>query len=258
MSEPSAPAAEPGQTRATEAAEAQQDQTQHGQVAAGEADRPEPMPTMLEQMGGISGLIYSSVPVVVYVLVNIIASDWQPALWAAVGTAVAIAVWRLIRREPLQPAISGLFGIAVAAFITIKTGSAKGFFLFGIWSSLVYCAAFLVSALVRWPLAGVIWSTLNNSGFAWRSDKVARLYYDVATLVWILVFGSRFVVQQWLSDQNDVGLLGVARITMGYPLTAVAIAVTVWAVRRADRRLAAMSSSATTVQPDPQAEQTTA
>ena len=170
-----------------------------------EDEQQKPAPTLLEQMGGISGLIYSSVPIVIFVLVNYL-FEWQAALWAAVGVAVAIAVMRLIRREPLQPAISGLFGIAVAAFITIKTGSAKGFFAFGIWSSLVYCGAFLISALIRWPLAGVIWSTLNNSGFKWRSDRSARLYYDIATLVWILVFGSKFVVQQWLYDQNNVGL----------------------------------------------------
>ena len=204
-------------------------------------DDAKPAPTLLEQMGGISGLVYSSVPIVVFVLVNYI-FDWQPALWAAVGVAVAIAVLRLVRREPLQPAISGLFGIAVAAFITIRTGSAKGFFAFGIWSSLVYCGAFLISALVRWPLAGVIWSTLNNTGFKWRSDRTARLYYDIATLVWILVFGSKFVVQQWLYDQNNVGLLGLARIAMGYPLTAIAIAVTVWAVRKADKRLAELNA----------------
>ncbi len=208
-----------------------------------------PMPTLLEQMGGISGLIYSSVPVVIFVLANYL-FDWQAALWAAIGVAVAIAVVRLIRREPLQPAISGLLGIAVCAFITIRTGSAKGFFAFGIWSSLAYCAAFLISALVRWPLAGVIWSTLNNSGFKWRADRTARLYYDIATLVWILVFGSKFVVQQWLYDQNDVGLLGVARIAMGYPLTAIAIGVTVWAVRKADKRLAQLAAEE---QPAPEA-----
>jgi Protein of unknown function (DUF3159) len=196
-------------------------------------------PTLLEQMGGVSGLVYSSVPVLVFVLVNAI-SDWQPAIWAAVGVAVAIAVWRVIRKQPLQPAISGLFGIAVAAFIVIRTGSAKGFFLFGIWTSLAYAGVFLISALVRWPLAGVLWSMLNGTGYKWRSDRVATLYYDVATLVWILVFGSKFVVQNWLYDQDQVGLLGVARIAMGYPLTAVAIGVTVWAVRKADKRLTSL------------------
>ena len=101
----------------------------------------------------------------------------------------------------------------------------------------------------------MIWSTLNNTGFRWRSDRSARLYYDIATLVWILVFGSKFVVQQWLYDQNNVGLLGLARIAMGYPLTAIAIAVTVWAVRKADKRLAQLAADeqpATTEQPAPE------
>jgi len=88
-------------------------------------DDAKPAPTLLEQMGGISGLVYSSVPIVVFVLVNYI-FDWQPALWAAVGVAVAIAVLRLVRREPLQPAISGLIGVGVCALVANQTGVPVG------------------------------------------------------------------------------------------------------------------------------------
>ena len=202
----------------------------------------EPQPTLLEQMGGITGLIYSAVPIVVFIVVNGF-FDWQPAIWAAGGAAVLIAVWRLVRKQPLQPVISGLLGIAIAAFFVVRTGSARGFFLFGIWVSLAYCGAFLLSAIVRWPLAGVLWSVLNGTGFGWRSDRIARRYYDVATLVWILVFGSKFAVQQWFYDQNQVDLLGIARIAMG-PLTIVAAAITVWAVHKADKRLKALAAAA--------------
>ncbi|MGP4050849.1 DUF3159 domain-containing protein [Streptomyces sp. 2A115] len=38
---------------------------------------------------------------------------------------MAITVLRLVRKEPLQPALSGLFGFAVAAFVAYKTGLAK-------------------------------------------------------------------------------------------------------------------------------------
>nr|WP_253776264.1 DUF3159 domain-containing protein [Goodfellowiella coeruleoviolacea] len=186
-------------------------------------------------MGGVSGLFYSSVPVLVFVLVNALTS-LMPAIWASIGSAVLIAVVRLIRKEPLQPAISGLFGIAIAAFIAYRTGSAKGFFLFGVWASLIYGGVFLVSILVRWPLVGVVWSTLNGSGMGWHKDKPARYGYDLATLTWTLVFFGRFVVQRWLYEEDQVGWLAFARIAMGYPLTAVALVVTVWAVRRADRR----------------------
>lgn len=200
-----------------------------------ETETEEAKPTPLEQMGGLGGLVYSAVPVVVFVLVNSFLG-LTAGIWSSIGVALAITALRLIRKEPLQPAVSGLFGVAIAAFIAYRTGSAKGYFLFGIWTNLVYGAAFLLSAVVRWPLAGVLWATLNNTGMGWRSDRVARRYYDVATLVWILVFGAKFVVQHWLYDANQVGWLAFARITMGYPLAAVAALVTIWAVRKADQR----------------------
>jgi len=192
--------------------------------------------TLLEQMGGVSGLIYSSVPVLVFILANTF-FGLQVGIWSAVGSAVAITISRLIRKEPLQPAISGFFGVAIAAFLAYRTGSAKGFFLFGIWASLVYCGVFLASVLVRWPLAGVIWNFLNGKGTSWRKDKFSRFGYDVATLVLAAVFGARFVVQHWLYDSDYTGWLAFAKIAMGYPLYALALLVVVWAVRRSDKHL---------------------
>lgn len=201
-------------------------------------DKPaeESMPTLLEQMGGLSGLIYSSVPVLIFVGVYLPSHSLSASIWASIGSAVAILIWRLIRREKIQPAISGIIGVAVAAFIAYRTGSARGYFAFGIWTSLVYGGVFLVSMIVRWPLAGVVWSALNSKGMAWRKDPRCRRFYDVATVVWVVVFGARFVVQGWLYQLNDVGWLGVARIAMGWPLTGIAALVTVWAVRKADQR----------------------
>jgi hypothetical protein len=203
---------------------------------AGQADSAEkPMPTLWEQMGGMVGFISASIPVAVFVIVNWAAS-MAPAIWAAVGVAVLIAIWRIVRKEQLMPAISGIFGVAIAAFIAYRVGEAKGFFLYGIWVSGTLCVAFLISIIARWPLVGVIWSTLNGHGFGWRKDARSRRDYDLATAFWILVFASRVVVQQWLYNADETTLLGIARLAMGYPLTAVALVVTVWAVRRVDRR----------------------
>lgn len=203
---------------------------------AGERNQDKPEPTLLEQMGGVSGLIYSSLPVVVFVLANAF-FGLKAGIWSALGSAVAITVLRVVRREPLQPAVSGFFGVAIAAFIAFRTGSAKGFFLFGIWASLVYCAVFLVSIVVRWPLAGVVWNLLNGTGTAWHADKRSRYGYDVATLALAAVFGARFVVQRWLYEADYTGWLAFAKIAMGYPLYGLALLVVVWAVRRSDKRL---------------------
>jgi hypothetical protein len=199
-------------------------------------EKTEEEPTLLEQMGGISGLIYSSVPVVFFVLLNML-FGLTVAIWGSLGSAALITVVRVIRKEPLQPAISGFFGVGIAAFIAYRTGSAKGFFLFGIWASLVYGSVFLVSMAIRRPLVGVIWAALNGHGMAWRADRKAMLAYQLATLTWVLVFAARFVVQRWLYDQDQTGWLAFARLAMGYPLTIVALAVTVWAVTRAGHRV---------------------
>ncbi|MFI1919733.1 DUF3159 domain-containing protein [Nocardia sp. NPDC020380] len=183
-------------------------------------------------MGGFSGLIYSSLPVLVFVPFN----TWlglTAAIWAALGVATAILIWRLVRRGPIQPAISGFLGVGVCALIAYRVGEAKGFFLFGIYASLVYGGAFLLSIVVRWPLAGVIWGVLNGHGTEWRSDRRAMRLYDLATLVWAVVFGARYLVQHHLYNADSTGLLAAARIGMGWPLTGVALLVTIWAVRKA-------------------------
>lgn len=203
-------------------------------ATGGASGMKDPQQTMLQQMGGVSGLAYSAVPIIVFVVVNSLFS-MVPAIWAAIGVAVAIMAVRVVRKEPLQPAISGVLGVAVCSFIAYQTGEAKGFFLLGIWTNLVYGSAFLLSIIVRWPLVGVAWSALNSLGFSWRRYRKALTAYDLATLSWVVVFGSKFIVQHWLYAADLTGWLAVARIGMGYPLTAIALLITIWAIRRVSR-----------------------
>ncbi|GAA4886006.1 DUF3159 domain-containing protein [Actinomycetospora straminea] len=187
-------------------------------------------------MGGISGIVSSGVPVVVFVVVQAIAGNLVASIVAAVVSAVAVAAWRLMRGEAVQPALSGLLGVAVCAFVAWRTGEARGFFLLGIWTSLVYGGVFLVSVLVRRPLVGVIWHLVNGEGQDWRRDPRILRAYDIASLAWVAVFGARFVVQRWLYDSVYADTwLGWVRIAMGVPLAALAAAVTVWAIRRSRR-----------------------
>lgn len=190
-------------------------------------------PTLLDQMGGISGIVASGVPVVVFVVAQALAGNLVASIVAAVASALLVAGWRLMRGEAVQPALSGLLGVAVCAFVAWRTGEAKGFFLLGIWTSLIYGGVFLLSVIVRRPLVGVIWHLVNGEGQAWRRDVAVRRAFDLASLAWVVVFGARFVVQRWLYDSVYADTwLGWVRIAMGVPLAAVAAAVTVWAVRR--------------------------
>lgn len=196
----------------------------------------------MEQLGGTTGLVYTMLPITAFVLANA-SFGLTAAVVTALAVALAITVLRLVRKEPLQPALSGVFGVSVAAFVAWQTGSAKGYFLLGIWSNLVLGVVFLLSVLVRRPLAGVVWGALNGTGTAWLRDKPSRHYYDIATLAMTAVFAARFVVQQWLYDDDRTGWLAVAKIAMGYPLLALGLLVVLWAGRRSGKRLAASASA---------------
>ena len=199
-----------------------------------EPGKPTKAHAVLDQLGGISGLIYSSLPVVVFVPIST-TLGLLPAIGAALGVAALILVWRLIRRESAQPAISGFFGVGISALIAYIVGESKGYFLLGIWMSLFWAVVFAVSILVRRPVVGYVWGWVNSHDRDWRGLRRAVVAFDLATLVWVLVFTSRFVVQQHLYDADQTGWLGVARIAMGWPLTAVAALVTYLAIRTAQR-----------------------
>ncbi|CAA0098663.1 Uncharacterised protein [Mycolicibacterium vanbaalenii] len=201
----------------------------------GEASAPRGA-AVLAQMGGISGLIYSSLPVVVFVPVSS-AFGLMPAIGAALGVATLILGWRLFRRDSVQPAISGFFAVGISALIAYLVGASKGYFLLGIWMSLFWAVVFTTSVLIRRPLVGYIWGWVNTHDRRWRDVPRAVRAFDLATLVWVAVFSARFVVQNHLYDADQTGWLGVARIAMGWPLTAVAALVTYLAIRAAQRAL---------------------
>ncbi|WP_346280992.1 DUF3159 domain-containing protein [Pseudonocardia sp.] len=201
---------------------------------AGDGRPQREFPTMLEQMGGVQGVVASTIPVVVFVVVNV-AFALQAALIAALAAGVAVAVWRIVRRQQLQPAVSGLFAVGVAAFLAYRTGEARAFYLPGLLFSAALGLAFLVSVLVRWPLAGVVWHGINGDGQSWRRDPRMLRAYTLASILWTVVFAARVAVQGLLYNADEETWLGIARLAMGYPLVGVALLGTVWAVRRARR-----------------------
>jgi hypothetical protein len=192
--------------------------------------------SMLDQMGGLSGLIYSSLPVVAFVPMST-AFGLLPAVLTALGVAAVILVWRLTRHESAQPAISGFIGVGFCALIAYLMGEAKGYFLLGIWMSLCWAAVFGLSVLIRRPLVGYIWSWVNGHDRGWRSVRRAVIAFDIATVTWVLVFAARFVVQHGLYDADRTGWLGFARIAMGWPLTGVAALATYLAIKSAQRAM---------------------
>jgi hypothetical protein len=206
---------------------------------AAEEDAAEPSfsEQLADQLGGVRGLVESSIPVTVFVLGNIIGT-LRPALIASVGIAVAMALFRLSRRQSIRHAINGLFGILIGAAIAWKTGDAKDFYLPGIVIGLAYAVAMLVSVAVGRPLVGWIWSIVLGGGSTrWQHEPRLLRTFGWLTVFWAAIYLVKAGVQTGLYVTDHVNALGVARLALGYPPYALLLAVTVWAVRRVTHRV---------------------
>jgi hypothetical protein len=196
-----------------------------------------------DQLGGIRGLIESSIPVAVFVVANVI---WalRPALIASVATAFLMAGYRLWRRESIRHAVNGLIGILIGVAFAWKTGDAKDFYLPGIIYTLGYALAMLASVAVRRPLVGWIWSiVLARGSTRWREEPRLLRTFGWLTVLWAGIYLAKVAVQTGLYLADQVNALGVARLALGYPPYALMLAVTVWAVRRVTRSEEALAEA---------------
>ena len=203
-------------------------------VATGTA--PSTTPSVVDQIGGIQGFVYATIPVLVFVTANTFLA-LPLTIGIALGTGSALTVFRLVRGERFALAIGSLVGVAVAAAIVAWTGTAKDFFAIGIWISLVGFVVFSGSVLLRRPLTGMVWSLAHGRRHDWRADRPSLRAHDLATLATAATFGARFVVQQWLYLADATTGLGIARVAMGTPLSVLSALVFVWAYRRTTKRL---------------------
>jgi hypothetical protein len=190
---------------------------------------------MAEQLGGWRGLVESSIPVVVFVIANIV-GELRPAVIASVTVALLIAALRLAQRRPVRHAVNGLFGVAIGAAIAWRTGDERDFYLPGILYGIGYGVALLVSAAVRQPLVGWIWSVLLAKGRSeWRDDPRMVKAFTSLTVLWGVVWLAKVGVQAGLYLAHQDTALGVARLALGYPPYALLLLITVWTVRRVTR-----------------------
>jgi hypothetical protein len=192
----------------------------------GDSGRSEP-PTIAESIGGPLGMAETALPAVAYVTAYTASgSDTTISAAVAVGLALALTVARLIRRESPQQALSGLVGVAFAAFIATRSGKAEDFFLPGLFANAAYASAFLVSIALRRPLIGYIVGALTGDTKSWRDDPARMRVYTRATWLWAFLFALRLAVQLPLWAAGAVVELGVARTAMGIPLFALGVWLT--------------------------------
>jgi hypothetical protein len=196
------------------------------------SSQPQRHEHLVEALGGPHGLADSGLPGLAFVgAYAITGQDLGTSIWAAVALACLLTAVRLARRETLQFAFAGLFGVVIAAFVTSRTGRAEDFFLPGLLFNAAYAAAYAISIWVRWPLIGVIVGPLTGEGMKWREDPEEVKVFTRASWIWVGVFMLRLAVQLPLYLAGAVLALGIARALMGVPVFALAIWLTYLVLR---------------------------
>jgi hypothetical protein len=110
---------------------------------------------VLEQLGGWRGMVDATLPTVAFIVANSL-SGLRTGIWAALGAAFLVFLLRLVRRESVQQAISGLFAVGIAVAIAAASGEARDFFVLGIVRNAAIGVVLLGSIAFRRPLIGVI------------------------------------------------------------------------------------------------------
>ncbi|WP_051717537.1 DUF3159 domain-containing protein [Streptomyces megasporus] len=173
---------------------------------------------LLEAFGGARGMVDTTVPGLVFVLIYTIKRDMHLAAYAALGLSVLLALVRLVRRETLKHAFSGVFGVAIGAVFAMMSGDAKNFYLPGMLYTLGLAVAYCLSAMLRFPLIGVLLGPLMRENLSWRTRNPGRLKaYTKATWAWGLVLLGKSAILFPIYFWGDVTQLGWVKVALGIP-----------------------------------------
>ena len=174
---------------------------------------------VLNALGGKKGLIDSGLPSLVFLIVfNLSGKNITSAIYAAIGLSIVLTFIRIVKRETVQHAFSGLIGVGVCAFIARRSGNAADFYLPGLWINAGYALLYALTNLFKWPLLGVVLGPILGENLLWRKDPARLKAYTKAGWLWVRMFAARLIVQYPLYQSGNVNLLGTARLLMGYPL----------------------------------------
>jgi hypothetical protein len=194
---------------------------------------------VLDRLGGWQGVVDGGVPPLLFVATNTGAGllgyenrALPIATATAGGFAVMLGLARLARGQPLAGVLRGLAGLVLAVGFALWTGRARDFFLPGMVVDGFYAAALTVSVLFGRPVIGYAYAALFRVR-AWRENRRLRRVFAVATLSWALVYLLRFTVQLLLYGSDEPEFLALAKLALGWPVTAVAVLLTIRAARRA-------------------------
>ena len=84
---------------------------------------------IVNALGGTKGLIDSGLPALVFLVSFNFTKDVTQSSYYALALSLFLTLLRLVKRETIQHAISGVIGVAVCAWLANRSGKAEDFYL---------------------------------------------------------------------------------------------------------------------------------
>ena len=184
---------------------------------------------VLSAFGGKKGLIDSGIPSVIFLVVFNLRDDLQEALYASVGVSIVLTIIRLLARDTVQHAFSGLIGALICAWFANRTGNPSDVFVPKLLTNLGYGTVYLIANLAGWPILGLMLGPILGENLLWRNDPARKKAYLRASWIWVAMFFTRIAVQYPIYKSGHVNLLGTVNLAMGYPLF-IATAYASWMI----------------------------
>lgn len=192
--------------------------------------------SLLASVGGVQGLIETTLPGFLYVLSFSIFRNLNFSIGLVVVAVLFLTIRHFLAKRPFVQLVGSLLGIALAIWLTIRPGGkAEDFYVKDFFVNGGYGAVLLLSVLVRFPLIGVFVGLLTNQGLNWRKDTKKVRYFDLVTLLWVGLFAVRLFVELPLYFSGQVVILGFVKIALGLPFYLTMIWVSWLLLRRVIR-----------------------
>jgi hypothetical protein len=176
-------------------------------------------------LGGARGMVESALPFVAFTIAWLIGHELYPALIAAIGTALIAALVRLMQHQSLRFVATAIIPTAIAAFVASRTGRAEDVFLPGILYNGALALLSLFTIAIRWPLVGFLLGAAIGDPTGWAKDRGLVRMTTKLTAVLAIPYVTRFVIQLPLFLTEQVVLLGISKVILGWPLLIAALFV---------------------------------
>lgn len=161
----------------------------------------------------------------------------RAAAGVSLGLSLILLAARLLRRQRLLYAASGLAGTLTAVGFAVWAGRAEAYFLPGVITNAAFGVVAVVSILVRRPLIALTSAAIYRWPLGWYWHPRVRPAYSEITWPWAALYLGRAGLQWVLVLRGELGWLTAARIATGWPAFALLLLATYAYVGRRLERL---------------------